>query len=133
MAGVLAQGALYFTCQEGRSAVSHSSKQLKHTIHRHGAATTATGIRVCLTQNIKRHLQAPQKRAPVAASQILSVLSLLPLSTLAPSGEKEQEVTVLECPLSVHFSIPAQTSAVRAHIWRGSLGQHFIACTAELQ
>ena len=46
-----------------------------------------------MTQNIKRHLKAPRELAPVAASQILSVLSMLPLSTLPPSGEKEQEVT----------------------------------------
>ena len=33
----------------------------------------------------------------------------------------------MECPLSVYFSVPAQTSAVGAHIWQGTLGQHFIA------
>ena len=53
-------------------------------------------------------------RAPVAASQILSVLSSLPLTTLAPSGEKEQEVTRLECPLNVRFSTPATEGAVRS-------------------
>ena len=42
----------------------------------------------------------------MAASQILSVLSWLPLSTLAPSGEKEQELTQLECPLRVRFTPP---------------------------
>ena len=35
----------------------------------------------------------------MATSQIFSVLSRLPLSTLPPSGEKEQELTQSECPL----------------------------------
>ena len=42
----------------------------------------------------------------MATSQILSVLSQLPLSTLAPSGEKEQELTHLECPLRVQIRRP---------------------------
>ena len=50
----------------------------------------------------------------MATSQILSVLSQLPLSTLAPSGEKEQEVTGLECPLRVRFSSPARKGAARS-------------------
>ena len=50
----------------------------------------------------------------MATSQILSVLSQLPLSTLAPSGEKEQEVTGLECPLRVRFSTPAKEGAARS-------------------
>ena len=61
-------------------------------------------------QTIKRRLKALLMRTPVAASQILSVSSSLPLSTLAPSGEKEQEVTSRECPLSVHFSVPTKMS-----------------------
>ena len=40
----------------------------------------------------------------------MSVLSSLPLSTLAPSGEKEQEITSLECPLRMRFSSPAKES-----------------------
>ena len=62
-------------------------------------------------QTIKRRLKALHKHAPVAASQILSVLSSLPLSTLAPSGEKQQEVTNLECPLRVRFTAPAKKGA----------------------
>ena len=48
----------------------------------------------------------------MATSQIFSVSSKLPLSTLAPSGEKEQEVTSLECPLKVYFTIPEATSHI---------------------
>ena len=96
-----AQGALFHTCQGGRSAVSDVSTQLKHTKNRHGTTNTPSGTTLRLTQEIKRKLKAPLWRAPVAASQILSVSSKLPLSTLAPSGEKEQEVTSLECPLRV--------------------------------
>ena len=51
----------------------------------------------------------------MAASQIFSVQSKLPLSTLAPSGEKEQEDTQLECPLRVRFSRPARKGAARSH------------------
>ena len=39
---------------------------------------------------------------------------MLPLSTLAPSGEKEQELTVSECPLRVRFSTPAKEDAARS-------------------
>ena len=47
----------------------------------------------------------------MAAPQILSVSSLLPLSTLAPSGEKQQALTQPECPLRVRFSTPAKEDA----------------------
>ena len=50
----------------------------------------------------------------MAASQILSVLSALPLSTLAPSGEKQQALTHKECPLRVRFSTPAKEGAARS-------------------
>ena len=50
----------------------------------------------------------------MATSQIFSVSSQLPLSTLAPSGEKEQELTELECPLRVRFSTPAKEGAARS-------------------
>ena len=71
---------------------------------------TASRTRLCPTRGIKRKLKGHQNRAPVATSQILSVLSSLPLSTLAPSGEKEQEITSLECPLRMRFSSPAKES-----------------------
>ena len=65
----------------------------------------------------------------MAASQILSVLSQLPLSTLAPSGEKEQAFTSPECPLSalplsVHFSAPAQTSEIHGRVKHRALLHH---------
>ena len=44
----------------------------------------------------------------MVVSQILSVLSKLPLSTLAPSGEKVHAHTSPECPLRVRFSTPAK-------------------------
>ena len=91
--GVPAQGALFHTCQGGRSSVSDSSMQLRYTRYRHGTTNTPSGTTPRSTQEIKRNLKAPPRRAPVAASQILSVLSPLPLSTLPPSGEKQQEVT----------------------------------------
>ena len=69
---------------------------------------------LCWTKTIKRRLKAQLKRAPVAACQILSVMSQLPLSTLAPSGEKEQEATSPECPLMVRFSTPAKEGAARS-------------------
>ena len=50
----------------------------------------------------------------MAASHILSVLSSLPLSTLPPSGEKEQAFTSPECPLRVRFSTPAKEGAARS-------------------
>ena len=50
----------------------------------------------------------------MATSQILSVSSQLPLSTLAPSGEKAQEVTPSECQLRVCFSTPAKEGATRS-------------------
>ena len=58
----------------------------------------------------------------MAASQILSVLSSLPLSTLAPSGEKEQDITRLECPLRVRFSSPATEGAARSQTLAYSSG-----------
>ena len=78
---VPAQGALFHTCQGERSSVSDSSTQLGHTRYRHGTTNTPSGTTPRSTQEIKRNLKAPPRRAPVAASQILSVLSLLPLST----------------------------------------------------
>ena len=112
--GVPAQGALFHTCQGERSSVSDSSTQLKHTKYCHGTTNTPSGTTLRLTQEIKRRLKACKRRAPVSASQILSVLSQLPLSTLLPSGEKEQEVTMLECPLRVRFSTPAKEGATRS-------------------
>ena len=90
---VPAQGALFHTCQGGRSSVSDSSTQLKHTRNRHGTTNKPSGTTLRLTQEIKRKLKAPPRHAPVVASQILSVLSALPLSTLPPSGEKQQAFT----------------------------------------
>ena len=40
---VPAQGALFFTCQRGRTAVSDSSIQFGHTRHCHGTATQLVG------------------------------------------------------------------------------------------
>ena len=88
-----AQGALFHTCQGGRSSVSDSSTQLKHTRNHHETTKTQSGTTLRSTQEMKRNLKAPPRHAPVVASQILSVLSLLPLSTLPPSGEKQQAFT----------------------------------------
>ena len=66
--GVPPQGALFHTCQEGRNSGSDSSILFRHTGNRHGTTLRST-------QEIKRNLKAPWRRAPVAASQILSVVS----------------------------------------------------------
>ena len=48
------------------------------------------------------------ERAPVAGSQIFSVLSRLPLTSALPSEEKAQQNTQSECPLRVYFTAPAR-------------------------
>ena len=94
--------------------VSDSSAQLKHTRNHHETTKTQSGTTLRSTQEMKRNLKAPPRHAPVVASQILSVLSSLPLSTLPPSGEKQQAFTQLECPLRVRFSTPAKEDAARS-------------------
>ena len=73
--------------------VSDSSAQLKHTRNHHETTKTQSGTTLRSTQEIKCNLKALRRRAPVAASQILSVWSSLPLTTLPPSGEKQQAFT----------------------------------------
>ena len=58
----------------------------------------------------------------MAASQILSVVSSLPLTTLAPSGEKEQAFTHLECPLRARFCLPVKEGAARSQTLACSSG-----------
>ena len=47
--------------------------------------------------------------APVLASQTFAVPSQLAVTTRAPSGLNEAEVTVRACPLSVRVSVPVLT------------------------
>ena len=51
-------------------------------------------------------------------SNSFSVMSVLPLRTVLPSGEKAQARTQSECPLSVHFSLPAKTSTIQPRRFR---------------
>ena len=83
-----------------------------------------SALSVCAFQHLPRQARlglntlstswTPQNRAPVAASQILSVSSPLPLGWQAPSGEEEREVTFLECPLRVRVSSSAKEGAARS-------------------
>ena len=49
---------------------------------------------------------------PVAASQILLVLSPLPLATSLPSGDHATDHTQSECPVREHFSEPVNMSQI---------------------
>ena len=52
-------------------------------------------------ENYNRGWDHKAEGAPVPASHSFNVASSLPLRTVLPSGEKAQERTQSECPLSV--------------------------------
>ena len=65
------------------------------------------------TQPTRPSSECPSKvrmSAPVAASHSFSVLSTLPDSTRAPSGENATEATQSECPSKVRMSSPVAAS-----------------------
>ena len=62
------------------------------------------------TGEVKSTFRGDPTAAPVAASQIRTVLSLAPLAIFLPSGLKQTLMTSPSCPLNVDFTWPVWTS-----------------------